>query len=181
MAIISQISQQYILLPFNIQDAFIGCLFFALGDCGKDLIQKYIDYVKEKKLIWIFFIIVGEIIVYYITINYLPHQWMNLGGNIYTIVSIVSSIIGMFLCLTISIAIEKTGIIDEFLQDYGRDSMFILMLHTVDILMIRDWSKASGQFLAVTILGYAFINYLRNRIIKILKTRKEEKLAKNVE
>ena len=165
LAIIGQITQKFYVLPFNIQVAFIGCMFFAIGDCERDKINQYINILKEKSLRFDLGICFCEIIVYYFTINYLPHQWMNLGANSYNIISIISTILGIIILLSVSIIIEKTEIIDKFLSNYGKDSMFILILHNIDILMLRNWSNCSWEFLAATILGYYFINDLRNNIL----------------
>ena len=42
--------------------------------------------------------------------------------------------------------------------------MFILVMHSVDILMIRNWSLMSWRFVAVTLMGYMLVVYLKNRL-----------------
>lgn len=43
-AFVASISQKYVVLPFNIQDAMIGCMFMAVGDVGRTYYEKYINY-----------------------------------------------------------------------------------------------------------------------------------------
>ena len=42
-------------------------------------------------------------------------------------------------------------------------------MHSVDILMIRNWGMMSWQFVAVTLMAYIFVVYLKNRIFALAK------------
>ena len=182
VAIIGQLTQKIILIPFNIQVALIGCLFFAIGDCGKNKISQYVEFLKKKTLKINFLLLIVELSIYYFTINYLPHQWMNLGQNSYEIISIISTLVGVTILLSVSIIVEKTEFIEEFFNNYGKDSMFILILHNLDILILRNWNYCTWEFLVATILGYYFINYIKNRIelkIESVKLRKNNLLSDN--
>lgn len=163
-ALLATISQRFILLPFNLQDALIGCMFIAMGDCAKGLYQKVLTFLDNRKyhLHILTFLLVAA--VYVLMIEKLRYQWMNLGGNVYYMRSILASCLGFCLVIVIARFIEKTAIIDEILEFYGRNSMFILIMHSVDILMIRNWALMSWQFVILTLMAYPFVVYLKNRL-----------------
>ena len=50
-AFVASISQKYVVLPFNIQDAMIGCMFMAVGDVGRTYYEKYINYLLKQNMI----------------------------------------------------------------------------------------------------------------------------------
>lgn len=156
------ISQHYILLPFNLQDAVIGCFFMALGDSARGVFEKWSNFFKKENYWKISAISVGLFIIYFFVVK-LPYQWMNLGGNIYHILSLPSTIIGFLILIAAAALIERTQILDEIFEEYGRSSMFVLIMHSADILMIRDWWMRDWNFLMVTLIGYLFVLYLVHR------------------
>lgn len=180
VAVIANISQHYFLLPFNIQDALIGCMFMAMGDCGRNIYQRLRKFLLSDKYISQFFMACSCIIAYVFIVNRFPAQWINLGGNIYNFESFPACLLGFVLVIIISVFMEKLEILDEILEFYGRSSMFILVMHSVDILMVRNWGLIDGQFIAVTLMGYPLVVYLKKRIVNLIKGRiKKEFGGKN--
>lgn len=167
---ITVISQHYILLPFNLQDAVIGCFFMALGEGMKESFKRYSDFFKREKIWKIIVSFVGLTTMYVFVVK-LPYQWMNLGGNIYHILSLPSTLIGFLILIAVAAIIERTYILDEIFEEYGRSSMFILIMHSADILMIRDWWMRDWAFLASTLMGYLFVIYLVNRCKNVCKQK----------
>lgn len=169
-AVIATISQHYFLLPFNIQDALIGCMFMSMGDCGRNVYQRLRSFLLSDKYISQFLVVCICIIMYVFIINRFPAQWINLGGNIYNFESLPVCLLGFALVIIVSVFMEKLKILDEILEVYGKNSMFILVMHSVDMLMVRKWGLVNWQFIAVTLMGYPLIVYLKKRIICFIKT-----------
>ena len=169
LAIVASISMKNFILPFNLQCACVGCMFFAIGDCFKKAIFRGFDFLKQSN-IWhniIIFSLGGS--MYYLVINKLPYQWMNMGENQYFMISIISSLLGCITLMTVIEIIEKLKFCDNVLEYIGINSMFILMLHHIDIMMFRDWGKftlEANQLAASCILGYLFITILYEKFAK---------------
>ena len=168
-ALLAAISQRFVLLPFNLQDAVIGCMFIAMGDCAKGLYQRTLDFLNNRKYSLHILVFLCIAAVYVLMIEKLDYQWMNLGENTYYMRSILATCLGFCLVIILAHFIERTAILDEILEFYGRNSMFILVMHSVDILMIRNWGMMSWQFVAVTLMAYIFVVYLKNRIFALAK------------
>lgn len=159
---VAVISQHYVLLPFNLQDAVIGCFFMALGESTKGLFERWSNFHKKENIWKTLTIDIGMMFIYILVVR-LPYQWMNLGGNIYHILSLPSTLIGFSILIAIAALIERTQVLDEIFEEYGRSSMFVLIMHSADILMIRDWWMRDWYFFAVTLMGYLFVVYLVHR------------------
>lgn len=101
---------------------------------------------------------------YSLIIKNVPYQWMNLGGNVYYMQSLLSTFLGVLMMTLCAVIIERTQILDEFIEEYGKESMTILVLHGLDILMLRNWAMRDWAFVGVTILGYSFLVYLKKRV-----------------
>lgn len=169
IAFLAAFSQKYILLPFNIQDACIGCMFMAIGDKGRIYYEKGTNWFLSQKIGVNILAILPTILIYVIVITKLPYQWMNLGGNVYYIFSLLSTFIGTLMMTIFAVIIAQSRILDEFVEEYGKESMAILMIHGIDILMLRNWAMRDWAFVASTILGYAFCVYLKKRIEALIK------------
>lgn len=167
IAFVATISQRFWVFPFNLQDALIGCMFIAIGDCARGLYLNILKWLNSQKFIISILAFLPICIVYVLMIQKLPYQWMNLGGNLYYMRSLLASCIGFLLVIGLAFLIEKTALFDEIFELFGRNSMFILIIHTADILMIRNWNLMNWQFIAVTFMGYALIIYLKNRLITL--------------
>ena len=169
-AIVATISQQYILLPFNIQDALIGCMFMAMGDCGRDIYKKIRKFLLSDKYFLQCLLAIVSVALYVFIVGRFPYQWINLGQNLYNFQSLPACILGFLLVILLATFIERTAIFDEFLEIYGKGSMFILVMHSADILMVRNWTLVNWQFIAVTLMGYPLIVYLEKRIVRFVKS-----------
>ena len=88
-------------------------------------------------------------------------QWRLICGITQSLLSTFLGVLMMTLCAVI---IERTQILDEFIEEYGKESMTILVLHGLDILMLRNWAMRDWAFVGVTILGYSFLVYLKKRV-----------------
>lgn len=168
-AIVAVISQQYILLPFNIQDALIGCMFMAMGDCGRDAYKILREFLLSDKYVQQCLLAIVTLVIYIFIVSRFPYQWINLGQNVYNFQSLPACILGFVLVIIVATFIEKTAVFDEVLEIYGKRSMFILVMHSADILMVRNWSLVSWQFIAVTLMGYPLIAYLEKRCITSIR------------
>lgn len=47
LAWLASYSQEYIVLPFLMQNACIGCMFIAFGDLLKNRIFKFVEQIKK--------------------------------------------------------------------------------------------------------------------------------------
>ncbi|MDE7330691.1 MAG: hypothetical protein K2O16_00400 [Lachnospiraceae bacterium] len=107
--------------------------------------------------------------MYYLAINKLPYQWMNMGENQYFMISIISSLLGCITMMSVIEIIEKLKLCDNALEYIGINSMFILMLHHIDIMIFRDWGKftlEANQLAASCVLGYLFITVLKEKFVQ---------------
>ena len=163
-ALLAALTQRLWVLPFNLQDAVIGCMFIAMGDCARGLYQKLQKWLNGQWYLLSIPVFFALFAVYALMIEKLPYQWMNLGGNLYYMRSLLASCLGFCLVILLAFWVEKTAVFDEILEFFGRNSMFILVMHSVDILMIRNWSLMSWRFVAVTLMGYMLVVYLKNRL-----------------
>lgn len=166
LSAISAWSMQKFILPFNIQVALVGCMFMAIGDCLREYIIIFFDWIKRCKLYQNTLITVGIGVVFFITINKLPYQWMNLGANQYFMISIISTLLGFALMMSFIEIMEKIKIGDKLLEYIGLNSMFILAIHHIDIMMFRNWGTFQlepSQLTASCLLGYLFIVMIKDK------------------
>ena len=171
LACIAAYSQKHITLPFLLQDACIGCMFIAIGDSLKEYIFKFINWLNKLHVIVITILCTLSFILYYFIVTHLPYQIINLGGNTYSICSLISSLLGFLFLIILSIIVEKTRILDEFLAFCGKETLLIVILHTFDILILRNWSMRDNSFLVGTILLYTFTVYFYRKIQTNIKEK----------
>jgi len=119
VAFAASVSQKYVVLPFNIQNALIGCMFMSIGDVGKAYYERYTKCLLKHKLIVNVLYVIPLALIYWLVITKLPYQWMNLGGNIYRIESLLSTLLGTMLMTLCAVIVEQTKIIDDFVELYG--------------------------------------------------------------
>jgi len=166
LSTISAWTMKKFILPFNIQVAFIGCMFMAIGDCLREYIFIFLKWIKSCRLFQNILFTSGISIIFYFTINKLPYQWMNLGENQYFMISIVSSLLGFILMMSFIEILEKVKIGDKLLEYVGVNSMFVLAIHHIDIMMFRNWGTFQlepSQLTASCLLGYLFIIIIKDK------------------
>ena len=170
-AVVASISQIWAVLPFTIQDAFIGCMFIWVGNVAK---KKMAFIIEKLEHINIYILILLAIVSYGVTKYILGLCWkmgqhfsgrfLDLGSNSYSIVSLPASLAGCVMVVIVSVLIERTKVLDEFFAFCGKESFLILVLHSIDISMVRYWGGRDLYFLGFTLLGYPFFVYLLRRL-----------------
>lgn len=166
LSVISAWSMQKFILPFNIQVALVGCMFMAIGDCLRDYIIRFFEWIKRCRLFQNILFTVSMSVLFYLTINKLPYQWMNLGANQYFMVSLISTLLGFVLMMSFIEIMEKVQIGDRLMEYVGANSMFILAVHHIDIMMFRNWGTFQlepSQLTASCLLGYLFIIMVKDK------------------
>lgn len=166
LSAVSAWSMHRFILPFNIQVALVGCMFMAIGDCLRNYIISFFEYLKRCRLFQNILFMVGIGVLFYLTINKLPYQWMNLGANQYFLISIVSTLLGFVLMMVFIEIMEKIKIGDKLMEYIGLNSMFILAIHHIDIMMFRNWGTFQlepSQLTASCLLGYLFIVMIKDK------------------
>ena len=159
LAIIASVSQKYCVLPLNIQDGLIGTMFFHFGVIAVPYVKKLIYWAKKDTTkASILFIIM--IVIYYLDINYIPYQWLDLGSNKYNPESLIGTAIGFLLLILGSVLLEKVKYIGQLMSFIGLNSMIVLMIHAVDIDILRDWRQVSLLFIIATFAGYISATYV---------------------
>lgn len=163
LAVLASISQKYIVLPFTIQNAFIGCMFIALGAASKDLVFRYAEKLKSLRLLVLAAICVVTLFIHAQALTLFTSQPLDLGSNNYSCLTLIHSFSGFLFLIPLAIFVERTAILDEFLSFYGRESLIIVVLHTIDIMLLRNWTNQEVHFGIGTILLYPFLFYLYRR------------------
>ena len=169
LAILASVSQSWIVLPFTIQDAFVGCMFIWFGNTVKKKWSPVITKLNEMNIIYL---ILLSMILIFITkistekgyaLSLHVGRFLDLGSNNYSIVSLPASLFGSILVVVVSVIIDRTKILDEFFALCGKDSFRILILHDIDITMVRTWWGRDKTFIAFAILIYPFMVYVIRR------------------
>jgi fucose 4-O-acetylase-like acetyltransferase len=163
LALAAAWSQTKILLPFTLQNACIGCAFIALGDFCRPFVLRYAEWLGEKKWPWSAVLTLASYSMLLVGLILLPGQRMDLGSNYYDPLSLFSSCMGFWFVISAAVLIQRGAVLDEFLAFCGKNSFLILILHTMDILGLRNWEGTNTAFLMCTLLLYPFLAYLWRR------------------
>ena len=144
-------------------------MFIAFGVVFKKNVVTFINYLKHSNWIIVVLLCVIVAVSHIYLLDLLPFQVLNMGANVYYITSLVSSVIGIVFCISLAVVIERSKLIDEFLSFCGRESLLIVVFHSIDILIIRNWGMRDYSFLLGTILLYPFIIHIYKRLKVNLK------------
>ena len=139
-------------------------MFIAFGAVLKKFVMSFINYLKHSNWIIVVLLCVVVAVTHIYLLDLLPFQILNMGANVYYITSLVSSFTGIVFCISLAVAIERSKLIDEFLSYCGRESLLIVVFHSIDILIIRNWAMRDYSFLLGTILLYPFIINVYKRL-----------------
>ena len=175
LAVMASISQKYVVLPFNIQDGLIGVMFLHLGVLAAPYVRKTIAWARMDilKTSTVFIVL---LFIYYLDINYVPYQWLDLGRNKYNPQSLLGTCLGFLLLILASVLLEKVKWVGHLIAFIGLNSMIILIIHSVDIIILRDWSQVSWPFVFATFVVYVSATYVYVELKKvILQKRTTEK------
>lgn len=166
LAIVSSISQSFVVLPLTIQDSFIGCMFIWIGYIVKKKYSKLIDSlydIKNYKLILLALgLCLGLVAFTYagFAITRPINRFLDLGSNSYSILSLPGSLFGCTMTVAISVLISKTKSLKKFLAFCGKESFLILIMHDLDITMLRNWGGRSIAFMVFTLIMYPILAYI---------------------
>lgn len=182
LALMAAVSQRWISLPFAVQVAFIGCMYIMIGNAFRKKWMFIIEKLQNASVLKLVMMCIGFTIITVILIMSLGYsgyrltgKYLDLGSNSYSFFCLPASLTGCYAVVALSVLIEKTGIFDEFLAFCGLESFFILVLHDIDITMVRYWGGKDLYFMGFTLLAYPFFVYLFRRFEKeIRKFRKHE-------
>ena len=167
LAVVASISQKYIVLPMNIQNGFVGVMFLHFGVLAAPYVKSLIAWAKKNimKSIVLFGII---LVIYYLDINYVPFQWLDLGSNKYNPQSLIGTSLGFLLLILGSVLLEKVKYAGQLLSFIGLNSMIFLVIHAVDIDILRNWSQISWPFVIATYAVYIGAAYMYVELKKML-------------
>lgn len=172
-------------LPFKIDTACVGLVFFAVGFYTKQTIIQLVDNARLK---WIIILLVVCLVMSYL------NGWTNLNsydfGNIKLLFYPIA-FIGITVCLFASVVIEKSrfAMIKNILVFYGKNSLlifgfqsllirlYLLLFNHVEGLNMQLYADNPiihqiGSFFIVSFIGSPFVvatfRFLRKRGINIL-------------
>ena len=167
LAIVASMSQKYVVLPFNIQDGLVGVMFLHFGVLSAPYINRLITGAKKNTLkTAVFFIVI--LVIYYLDINYVPYQWLDLGSNKYNPQSLIGTCLGFLLLILGSVLLEKNKYTGNLISFIGQNSMIVLVIHAVDIDILRNWSRVSWPFVIATFAIYIGAAYVYVELKKML-------------
>ena len=159
MSVAANITQRYFVLPLNLQDAAIGLIYFEAGRCLYPYIYRGIE-CGRKHIQQLILILIGTFVIYFADIRYVPNQWIDLGTNRFSFEALIGSVLGFTITLGVSVLISRISILNEIIEFVGRNSMVILVLHTIDMAYLRHWSDMNGLFFLLTFVFYIGISYV---------------------
>ncbi len=167
LAIIASISQKYVVLPLNIQDGLIGMMFLHFGVLAASYVRKIITWAKMNilKTSVVFIILLA---IYYLDINYVPYQWLDLGLNKYNPQSLIGTSLGFSLLILGSVLLEKIQYIGQLTAFIGLNSMIVLIIHALDINILRNWNQVSWPFVIATFAVYVSATYVYVELKKMI-------------
>ena len=159
LAVVASINQKYMVLPFNIQDGLVGMMFIHFGVLAAPYIKKIIS-VARVNILNTLVIFIFLVAIYYIDINYVPYQWLDLGSNKYNVQSLIGTFFGFLLLALGAVFLEKVKWLGQLIAFIGLNSMVVLIIHAVDISVLRNWNHVSWAFVIATFLVYLGATYL---------------------
>lgn len=62
--------------------------------------------------------------------------------------SFLPTFLGTLIMAIFAGIIVQSRILGKFVEEYGKESMAILMIHGIDILMLRNWAMSDWTFAA---------------------------------
>ena len=163
LAWLASYSQEYIVLPFLMQNACIGCMFIAFGDLLKKRIFKFVEQIKKVHILMNGIFCIVSFFLHALIMICLKNQIVNLGGNWYSLCSLFGTFSGFLFLILLAVLIERTAILDDFLSYCGKETLLIVIFHNIDILIARNWSMRDNSFLFGTYLLYPFLAYILKR------------------
>ena len=170
LAIVASLSQMWVVLPFTVQDACIGCMFIFIGNISKKKLTFVIDWLHKTSLIKLLMIAIVTTVLFSYSVGicynlgrHFSGRFLDLGSNSYSFSSLPASLLGCVVVVIWSIFIERTQVIDTFFALCGKESFMILILHGIDISMVRNWGERDLYFMAFTLLGYPLCVYFYRR------------------
>lgn len=162
LAALAAWSQKYVVLPLTIQDAFIGCMFMAIGEFAKPYIFTFVE--KLRKLHCLLNLGLAALLLGVHVLILAVHPCaLDLGSNVYTLFTLPGSLSGFLFLITIAVFFERTQVFDDYLAFCGKESLLIVVLHDLDIMFLRNWSNRDNSFLIGTLLLYPFVVYIYRR------------------
>ncbi len=174
LAVSASISQKYVLLPLNIQDGLAGMMFLHFGVLSAYYVKKLVAWAK-KNIIKTSFAFLIMLTIYYIDINYVPYQWFDLGSNKYNPQSLIGTSLGFLLLILGSVLLEKIKYIGQFIAFIGHNSIIVLIIHAVDIDILRNWNLVSWPFVISTFVVYVGATYVYVELKKTILQKERQR------
>lgn len=167
LAAIATWTQTFCILPFTIQDACIGCMFICFGNVFKEQVFSFVDRLFKKNIVQclggVIVVFILQLILIYLLFSKFSFFGFDLGSNRYNFISLPVTLLGFIFVIAIAVFIERTQIFDDYLAFCGKESFYIVILHNIDILMVREWYMRDSSFLIGTMLLYPFCIYIYQR------------------
>lgn len=166
IAALSCVSMRYFTLPMAIQPAMIGLGFVSLGILCKSFYSWLDKFTNDCSLSFLVIMAALSGYVLYIVVTHVPYQWLNLGQNVYNPQSFLSTVIGFIFLLFTSQLLKRLYLLDDAFSYIGMNSMIILIMHNLDILMLRNWRHANNwSFVLLSPIIYPIILHCVDRMI----------------
>lgn len=158
LAAAASISQKYITLPLTLQDACIGCMFVWIGDAFRERWFALAKFGETAKFTVAAAAAVGLSMLSLVLMGLLAFlgipALLDLGSNVYSFSSLPVSLLGFGVVILCAVLNMRMQIIHDFLCFYGKNSFQLLILHSIDIVLLRNFNAKSLQFLFATIMVY---------------------------
>lgn len=159
------ISKQYFTLPFAFQSGCIAVLYIWMGDAGRPHIMKAVERLKKfhwsvLALFSLLFYFLTRLVANNIYIVSSGMDSLDLGSTVFSLYSVPESLLGFCLVIIVSLFIEKVPVINDFLAMCGKNSFAILIIHSIDIMIIRNWNNHGVYFLITTVFIYAVLSQM---------------------
>lgn len=170
LAVVASISQKHVVLPFNVQDGLVGVMFLHFGVLAAPYVRKIIALAKINTL-KTSGAFIAMLAIYYLDIKYVPYQWLDLGSNKYNPQSLLGTCLGFLLLILGAVLLENVKWVGKLIAFIGLNSMTVLIIHAVDIDILRNWNYVSWPFvitMSVIYVGATYV-YVELKIIILQK------------
>jgi len=174
LAVVASISQKYMVLPLNIQDGLVGMMFLHFGVLAAPYVRKIIALAKTNTL-KTSGAFIAVLVIYYLDIKYVPYQWLDLGSNKYNPQSLLGTCLGFLLLILGAVLLENVKWVGKLIAFIGLNSMTVLIIHAVDIDILRNWNYVSWPFVITMSVIYVGATYV---YVELKKTILQKEAAK---
>lgn len=180
-ALLANISQYYMILPFGMQDALIACLFIYLGYRYKTKFFQFADFLEQKGWIVSALATVGLLLLHIAAILVMMTAFPTLKYNFYVnrldLLYIPAVLIGIFGGVACGILLMKVLYLGKFFAFYGKESALIIFIHSIDGMILNEWGEFRTINWFFSLLLYPAIAWCYRKASDLVKGKIRRKTA----